>query len=98
LTNRAYKLPRFVIREFNERAAIELAAVIRRALDARRNMDPALDSEIKRDGVEATWAKVNFDRQIVAIAKAEPVSVLYSTDKDVHTFAKLNGGSVSSLS
>jgi hypothetical protein len=88
---RIHKLPRFVIREFNERAAIELAAVIRKALDARGSIDPALDSRIKRDWVESTWAKVNFDRQIVAIAKVEPVSALYSTDQDVHVFAKLMG-------
>jgi hypothetical protein len=88
---RIHKLPRFVIREFHERAAIELAAVIRKALDARGGVDPALDSKIKRDSVEATWAKVNFDRQIVAIAKFEPVSALYSTDADVHAFAKLMG-------
>jgi hypothetical protein len=31
------------------------------------------------------------DRQIVAIAKVEPVSAFYSTDKDVHAHAKLMG-------
>src|ERR1017187_7588168 len=51
-----HKLPRFAIRDFTERAAIELAATIRKALDARGYIDPALDSKIKRDGVEATWA------------------------------------------
>jgi transposase-like protein len=60
-------------------------------ITARGSIDPALDSRIKRDWVEATWAKVNFDRQIVAIAKVEPVSALYSTDNDVHAFAKLMG-------
>jgi predicted nucleic acid-binding protein len=86
-----HKLPRFVIREFNERAAVELAAGIRKALDQRGSLDKDLDSRIKRDFVEATWAKVTFDRQIVAIAKVEPVSALYSTDGDVHAFAKVMG-------
>jgi len=86
-----HKLPRFVIRDYTEKAAIELAAVIRKALDSRGNVDKELDSKLKRDSVEATWAKVNFDRQIVAIAKVEPVSAFYSTDKDVHAHAKLMG-------
>lgn len=86
-----HKLPRFVIRDYTEKAAIELAAVIRKALDSRGNIDKELDSKRKRDFVEATWAKVNFDRQIVAIAKVEPVSKFYSTDRDVHVHAKLMG-------
>jgi hypothetical protein len=88
---RIHRLPRFVIREFTERAAIEFAAVTRKALDLRGNVDKDLDSRIKRGFVESTWAKVNFDRQIVAIAKVEPVSALYSTDKDVHAHARIMG-------
>jgi predicted nucleic acid-binding protein len=84
-----HKLPRFVIREFTERAAIEVSQAIRKALDSMR---PALTAEEnaakKRDDVEATWAKVNFDRQIVAIAKVEPCSAIYSTDGDVAKHAE----------
>jgi hypothetical protein len=37
------------------------------------------------------WAKVKFDRQIVAIAKVVGATVIYSDDKDVATLAKKQG-------
>ena len=78
-----HKLPRFEIGDFNEKAAIEVSMAIRKALDS-------LGKE-KRDGVKATWAKVNFDRQIVAIAKAKGCSAIYSTDRDVRNLAAKMG-------
>ena len=36
----------------------------------------------------ATWAKVKFDIQIVAIAKAESVTVIYADDKDIERYAQ----------
>lgn len=35
-----------------------------------------------------TWAKMKYDRQIVAIAKTHRVQSIYSTDADVHRLAK----------
>ncbi len=34
-----------------------------------------------------TWAKLKYDRQIVAIAATHRVETIYSTDKDLHDFA-----------
>jgi hypothetical protein len=36
----------------------------------------------------ATWAKVKFDRQIVAIAKTKGVTAIYSNDSDIHRICK----------
>jgi len=45
----------------------------------------------KRGGTEGTWAKVKFDRQIIAIAKVHRVSAIYSDDKDVKAWAEQHG-------
>lgn len=52
------KNPRFLIAPFDLRAALELSIMT----------DAAITRSDKRDGSSATWAKVKFDRQIVAIA------------------------------
>jgi len=39
---------------------------------------------------EETWAKLKYDRQIVAIAKTHRAQVIYSTDQDVHKLASEN--------
>ena len=36
-------------------------------------------------------SKIKFDRQIVAIAKAEGAHTVYSDDKDVHSYASRAG-------
>lgn len=64
---------RFRIAAFDQRAAVEAAAAHR---DARQRGD-------KREGTGATWAKVKFDRQIVAIAKVEGAATIYSDDTDI---------------
>jgi predicted nucleic acid-binding protein len=58
---------RFKIVPFGERAAVEAAAAHREAIGAGD----------KREGV-TSWAKVKFDRQIVAIAKVEGAHRIYS--------------------
>ncbi len=54
----------------------------------------AIEDGDKRGGGEGTWAKVKFDRQIVAIAKVEGANVIYSDDRNVQTFAAGVGISV----
>lgn len=38
-----------------------------------------------------TWAKLKYDRQIVAIAVTRRVEVIYSADGDIHAFSKQIG-------
>lgn len=51
----------FKIKSFDERAAVELATIHIGAITTGKKR--------KRGDSNATWAKVNFDRQIVAVAK-----------------------------
>jgi predicted nucleic acid-binding protein len=71
----------FLIKPFDEMAAIELAAF---ELEQRA-------SGTKRGGVSAPWNKVKFDRQIVAIAKTNKAKRIYSDDEHVRTFATKMG-------
>lgn len=45
----------------------------------------AKDAGDKRDGARDSWAKVKYDRQLLAIAKVEGVGEVYSTDAGVLT-------------
>lgn len=67
----------FKIVAFDSLAAIEAAMMTRAAIDAGS----------KRGGSDATWAKIKFDRQIVAIAKVAQATAIYSDDNDVRTIA-----------
>ncbi len=78
--NRIQRAAVFRIEPFDERAAIEVALMIR----------DAIKSGDKRGGVRETWAKVKFDRQIVAIPKVNGASTIYSDDEGVRAFAKLS--------
>lgn len=78
----------FRIEPFGTKAAVEAAAAIR---DAKAAGDK------RGKGVSAAWAKVKFDRQIVAIAKVNGASIIYSDDDDVAKLAKLVGITVTSL-
>ena len=69
---------RFVISSFDLRAAIELSLF----------SDAELSKQQKKNAVEATWAKMKFDRQIVAICKVEKASCIYSDDEDVYNVGK----------
>jgi len=78
----------FRIEPFGTKAAVEAAAAIR---------DAKAKGYKRGKGVEATWAKVKFDRQIVAIAKVNSVSTIYSDDEDVAKLAEPMGIKVISL-
>jgi len=58
----------FSIEPFDQRAAIELALMV---------------PSPPPDGPE-TWAKLKFDRQIVAIAKARGATTIYSDDRGIY--------------
>jgi hypothetical protein len=67
----------FQIRAYDERAAIELAA--RYVATKKTN---------KERTKQAPWNKVKFDRQIVAIAKTQGASTVYSDDDQLRQFAR----------
>ena len=71
----------FRIASFDQRAPVEVAAMTRDALSAGD----------KRGGAQGTWAKVKYDRQIVAIAKVEGADIIYSDDDDVDKLATQAG-------
>jgi len=80
----------FSIEPFDTRAAIEMAAMSREALAKGK----------KRGVSDATWAKVKYDRQIVAIAKVHGATTIYSHDGDIATLgrrAKINVISLAGL-
>jgi hypothetical protein len=68
----------FRIADYDQRAAIEAATQIAKAL---KQGD-------KKSGSTSAWDKIKFDRQIVAIAKVENVNVIYSGDTDIRKFAE----------
>jgi predicted nucleic acid-binding protein len=63
----------FRVEPFETRAAIEVAVMTRTALAGGN----------KRGISEAPWAKVKFDRQIVAIARVMQASAIYTDDEDL---------------
>ena len=71
----------FRIAPFDLRAAVELATATRKAIGAGD----------LRAGTDATRAKLNFDRQILAIARVQKQSVIYSDDQDVAKLAQTFG-------
>lgn len=77
-----------VIAPFAERAAIEAAEMTASAIQQKD----------KKDGSVDTWAKVKYDRQIVAISKVEGVDTLYSDDLGIANVANRAGINVVKLS
>jgi hypothetical protein len=65
----------FKIVPFDKREAIELAI---------RSFKLRAQGIEKTEGIDAHWQKVKYDRQIVAIAKAENAATVYSTDRHIH--------------
>jgi predicted nucleic acid-binding protein len=68
----------FSIEPFDTRASIEVAAMSREA-NAQGT---------KRGKSADTWAKVKYDRQIVAIAKVHGATTIYSDDGHIETLGK----------
>ena len=71
------RIRNILIKPFDEMAAIELAAV---EVEDRSKGD-------KRGGSTGIWAKIRFDRQIVAIARTNKARRIYSDDLDLAKFA-----------
>jgi predicted nucleic acid-binding protein len=72
----------YQVEAFDQRAAVELAEM-NRAIRAKGGG--------RRGDQEGTYAKITFDRQIVAIAKVNGVNTIYSDDDGVKKFAERNG-------
>ena len=70
----------FRIAPFDQKAAIEAALAMS---DAIRRGGHRVDAA----NPDVTKTKIKFDRQIVAIAKAEGAHSVYSDDEDVHRYA-----------
>jgi len=71
-----------IIAPFDEKAAIECAISIAGALGSNQKKGPQ---------AEASWQKIKFDHQIVAIAKSNGVKVIYSEDAGLRKFATALG-------
>jgi len=68
----------FEIVGFDDPEAVELAEHWKKHGDGKRVKLHTLDS----------WAKLKFDRQIIAIAKTRRAECVYSVDQDLHDFAE----------
>lgn len=75
--NRLGEKKNLLVRPFDEKAAIELAAI---ELEDRKKTG-------KRGPSTSPWAKVRFDRQIVAIGKTNGAKRIYSDDEDLMKYA-----------
>lgn len=64
---------------FDQRAAVELSMIIDGDLASKKKLTE-----------DQTWAKVKFDRQIVAIAKVHAVTMIYTDDEGLAKCAKAN--------
>lgn len=71
----------FRVEAFDERAAMELADIEKKALDGGD----------RRGGVEGPWTKVRFDRQIVAIAVVAGADTIYTDDEGLAKHARRRG-------
>jgi len=74
----------FRIAPFDQKAAIEAALAMSDAIKRGGHRVDALNPD-------ATKTKIKFDRQIVAIAKAEGARAVYSDDTDVLSYAAQAG-------
>lgn len=74
----------FRVAVFDTRAAVEAATMVKEAIDAGD----------KRLGLATPGQQIKFDRQIIAIARVEGVSRIYSNDSDLKTLVGTNGPQV----
>lgn len=72
----------FRIAHFDEKAAIECALAMRDAINRGGHRIDAANPDVSK-------TKIKFDRQIVAVAKAEGAHTVYADNEDVHRYAKL---------
>jgi predicted nucleic acid-binding protein len=72
----------FQVAPFDEKSAIECAISVRSAKESGNKKGAQKD---------VPWAKVKFDHQIVAIAKANSAQKIYSEDRGLRLFAKACG-------
>jgi hypothetical protein len=79
LINTIQKSAVFSIEPFDTLAAIEAAAMTRQAI---KNGD-------KRGGVDCSWTKLKYDRQIMAIAKVHGATAIYSDDGHIHAHCEI---------
>jgi len=71
----------FDIAAFDQVAAVEAAIA---TSDAKKRGG-------KKGGSDSSWAKIKFDRQIVAICKVRGVDTVYSNDEEVRKSAQRDG-------
>lgn len=81
MLDRISRSSRIRVADFDTRAAVEVAAMTREAL---RQGD-------KFGGSDSPWQKVKVDRQIIAIARVNGASTIYSDDKNLAKFAERVG-------
>lgn len=91
LLDKLGKSGRIVIGSFDQRAAVELAAMTREAI-AKGGKGG------KRDGNEYPYQKVKIDRQIIAIARVYAASAIYTDDDKMAAYAKRLGHAVTMFS
>jgi hypothetical protein len=72
--------PHFKIAAFDHMGALELALMTATAMKRGKKVSK-----------EVTWAKLKFDRQIVAIAKVNGEGVIYTDDRNLSVVAYDNG-------
>lgn len=77
----------FEILPFDERAAIEVAMMTRRAIDAGS----------KKADSDEVWSKIKYDRQIIAIARVWQADAIYSDDRKLRNAATAVGMTAISL-
>ena len=78
MVERIQKASVFRIGAFDTLAAIEVAVMAREAINAGD----------KKAGASGTWAKIKYDRQIVAIAKVHHAPIIYADDENLRKFSE----------